>query len=65
MQSSFLAMGIFLSPMIAGKEPRHQDKLTLILLGAPIVVPAILFGNRKKRLRKAQRLLIWLKITNR
>ncbi|MBU5611671.1 nitric-oxide reductase large subunit [Geomonas azotofigens] len=36
--SSFLAMGIFLTPMIAGKEPRHQDKLALILLGALVVV---------------------------
>ncbi|MBT1073028.1 nitric-oxide reductase large subunit [Pelotalea chapellei] len=36
--SSFLAMGIFLTPMIAGKEPRHQDKLALILLGALTVV---------------------------
>ena len=36
--SSFLAMGIFLTPMIAGKEPPHQDKLALILLGALVVV---------------------------
>jgi nitric oxide reductase subunit B len=36
--SSFLAMGIFLAPMIAGKEPRHQDKLALILLAALVVV---------------------------
>jgi nitric oxide reductase subunit B len=36
--SSFLAMGIFLTPMIAGKEPRHQDKLSLILLAALVVV---------------------------
>lgn len=36
--SSFLAMGIFLTPIIAGKEPRHQDKLALILLGALVVV---------------------------
>ena len=36
--SSFLAMGIFLTPMIAGKEPRHQDKLALVLLGALVVV---------------------------
>jgi nitric oxide reductase subunit B len=36
--SSFLAMGIFLTPFIAGKEPRHQDKLSLILLGALVVV---------------------------
>jgi nitric oxide reductase subunit B len=36
--SSFLAMGIFLTPMIAGKEPRHQDKLSLVLLAALVVV---------------------------
>ncbi|MBJ6725514.1 nitric-oxide reductase large subunit [Geomesophilobacter sediminis] len=36
--SSFLAMGIFLAPMIAGKEPRHQDKLSLVLLAALVVV---------------------------
>jgi nitric oxide reductase subunit B len=36
--SSFLAMGIFLTPLIAGKEPRHQDKLALILLAALVVV---------------------------
>ncbi|GAW68479.1 nitric oxide reductase [Geoanaerobacter pelophilus] len=40
--SSFLAMGIFLTPMIAGKEPRHQDKLSLVLLGALVVV---VFGS--------------------
>ena len=36
--SSFLAMGIFLAPMIAGREPRHQDKLALLLFGALVVV---------------------------
>ena len=36
--SSFLAMGIFLVPMIAKREPRHQDKLALVLLGALVVV---------------------------
>lgn len=36
--SSFLAMGIFLAPMIAGGEPRHQDKLALVLLGALVIV---------------------------
>ncbi|UFS71941.1 cbb3-type cytochrome c oxidase subunit I [Geomonas sp. RF6] len=36
--SSFLAMGIFLTPMIAGKEPPHQEKLALLLLGALVVV---------------------------
>jgi nitric oxide reductase subunit B len=36
--SSFVAMGIFLTPMIAGKEPPHQEKLSLILLAALVVV---------------------------
>lgn len=36
--TSFLAMGIFLLPMIAGREPKHQDKLALILFGALVVV---------------------------
>ncbi len=36
--ASFLAMGIFLAPMIAGREPKHQDKLALTLFGALVVV---------------------------
>ena len=36
--ASFLAMGIFLAPMIAGREPKHQDKLALILFGAVVAV---------------------------
>ncbi|SNB47261.1 nitric-oxide reductase large subunit [Geobacter sp. DSM 9736] len=36
--SSFLAMGIFITPIIAGKEPPHQDKLALLLFGALVVV---------------------------
>ena len=32
--ASYLAMGIFLAPMIARREPKHQDKLALILFGA-------------------------------
>lgn len=36
--ASFLAMGIFLTPMIAGREPKHQEKLALILFGALVVV---------------------------
>ncbi|HOB75688.1 MAG TPA: cbb3-type cytochrome c oxidase subunit I [Phycisphaerae bacterium] len=36
--TSFLAMGIFLAPMIAGGEPRHQDKLALALFGALVLV---------------------------
>lgn len=36
--SSFLAMGIFLVPMIARREPPHQDKLALLLFGALVVV---------------------------
>ncbi len=36
--SSFLAIGIFITPMITGSEPRHQDKLALALFGALVVV---------------------------
>ncbi|MGZ5387349.1 MAG: nitric-oxide reductase large subunit [Solirubrobacterales bacterium] len=36
--TSFLAAGIFLAPMIAGREPRHQAKLAYALLGALVVV---------------------------
>jgi len=36
--SSFLAMGIFLVPMITGREPRHQGKLAIALFGALVVV---------------------------
>jgi nitric oxide reductase subunit B len=40
--SSFVAMGIFLTPIIAGKEPPHQDKLSLVLLAALVIV---VFGS--------------------
>ncbi|MCE5268855.1 MAG: cbb3-type cytochrome c oxidase subunit I [Planctomycetaceae bacterium] len=36
--TSFLAMGIFVAPMIAGREPRHQDKLAIGLFGALVLV---------------------------
>ncbi len=36
--TSFLAAGIFLVPMIAGREPRHQAKLAYALLGALVIV---------------------------
>jgi nitric oxide reductase subunit B len=36
--ASFLAMGIFITPMIAGHEPRHQDKLALALFAAIVLV---------------------------
>jgi nitric oxide reductase subunit B len=36
--TSFLAIGIFLAPMVAGSEPRHQDKLALALFGALVIV---------------------------
>jgi len=36
--AAFLAMGIFITPMIAGREPRHQDKLAITLFGAVVVV---------------------------
>ncbi len=36
--TSFVAAGIFLAPMIAGREPRGQGKLSFALLGALTVV---------------------------
>ncbi len=36
--TSFVAAGIFLAPMIAGREPRGQGKLAFALLGALVVV---------------------------
>ncbi len=36
--ASFLAMGIFITPMIAGREPRHQEKLALALFAAVVLV---------------------------
>lgn len=36
--AAFLAAGIFLAPIIARREPRSQDRLSLILLGALVVV---------------------------
>lgn len=36
--SAYLAMGIFLAPMIAGSEPRHQSMLAITLFGALVVV---------------------------
>lgn len=36
--TSFLAIGIFIAPMIAGSEPKHQDKLAITLFGALVIV---------------------------
>jgi nitric oxide reductase subunit B len=44
--TSFLAAGIFLVPMITGKEPRRQHWLSYALLGAlALVVSGSLFGE--------------------
>jgi nitric oxide reductase subunit B len=44
--TSFVAAGIFLAPMIARREPKHQDKLAFGLLGAlAIVVGGTLVGS--------------------
>ncbi|MEO5745473.1 MAG: cbb3-type cytochrome c oxidase subunit I [Terracoccus sp.] len=40
--AAFLAAGIFLTPFIAGREPRHQHTLAYILLGA---VAVVVFGS--------------------
>jgi nitric oxide reductase subunit B len=36
--AAFLAMGIFLAPLIAGREPKHQKPLALALFGALVLV---------------------------
>ena len=36
--ASFMAMGIFIAPMIAGREPKHQEKLAMALFAAVVVV---------------------------
>jgi len=36
--TAYLAIGIFLAPMIAGKEPGHQATLAAVLFGALVVV---------------------------
>ncbi len=36
--ASFLAMGIFITPMLAGSEPKGQDALAIALFGAVVVV---------------------------
>jgi nitric oxide reductase subunit B len=44
--TSFVAAGIFLAPMIARREPRHQGRLAFSLLGAlAIVVFGTLIGS--------------------
>jgi nitric oxide reductase subunit B len=44
--TAFVAAGIFLAPMIAGREPKHQGKLAFGLLGAlAIVVFGTLIGS--------------------
>ena len=44
--TSFVAAGIFLAPMIARREPKHQDKLAFALLGAlTVVVVGTLVGS--------------------
>ena len=36
--ASFLAAGIFLTPFVAGREPRKQAVLVYVLFGAVVVV---------------------------
>ena len=44
--TAFVAAGIFLAPMIAGREPKHQGKLAYALLGAlAVVVFGTLIGS--------------------
>ena len=44
--TSFVAAGIFLAPMIARREPKHQGKMAFALLGAlAVVVFGTLIGS--------------------
>ena len=53
--TSFVAAGIFLAPMIARREPRHQGKLAFALLGAlAVVVFGTLIGSFLGRPRRAR-----------
>lgn len=36
--ASYLAMGIFITPMISGRDPKGQDKLAIGLFGALVIV---------------------------
>lgn len=36
--TAYLAIGIFLAPLIARREPKHQDKLAIVLFGAVVLV---------------------------
>ena len=60
--ASYLAMGIFIAPMIAGHEPRHQDKLAIALFAAVVfVVLGSLAGEAasiKGALRPQRRLVL-------
>ncbi len=38
--ASFLAMGIFLTPLISGNQPKHQEKLAIGLFAAIVLVVA-------------------------
>ncbi|MFA5073370.1 MAG: cbb3-type cytochrome c oxidase subunit I [Nitrospirota bacterium] len=63
--SSFLAMGIFLAPLIAGSEPRHQKKLALVLFGALVVVVfGSLLGEAASILNSAYMRDVWFWIGN-
>ncbi|HLI80907.1 MAG TPA: cbb3-type cytochrome c oxidase subunit I, partial [Candidatus Binataceae bacterium] len=40
--ASYLAIGIFIAPLIAGREPRHQAALTIVLV---VAVAIVVFGS--------------------
>ena len=53
--TSFVAAGIFLAPMIARREPKHQGKLAFALLGAlAVVVFGTLIGSFLGHPRRAR-----------
>jgi putative copper export protein len=53
--TSYLAVGIFIAPMIAGREPRGQHWLAYGLLGAPaLVVFGSLFNEGRELVRSLE-----------
>lgn len=43
--SAYMALGIFLAPLISGSEPKHQDKLAVILFVALVAVVTFSLGG--------------------
>jgi len=43
--TAYMALGIFLAPMISGSEPKHQDKLAVTLFVAVVAVVTLSLGG--------------------